>query len=427
MTSTAAHRRDRIAYVTQWFPPEPAGASLWIAQAIQSSGRDVHVVTSTPNYPEGVVYPGYSTRRVTNEVIEGLKATRCPAYPSHDRSALKRAANYLSFAASASWHGREALRTADAAVVYSSPATSALPALLARALGRTPYVLIIQDLWPDTVLETGFLGSGAARTLAKFTLGVMDRVTCERASQILVISCGMREALISRGVPPEKVTVMHNWVDEKVIYPRDKTGRLRQLVGASESDLVLLYAGNHGPAQDLGTWLEALRRVRDLSSLHVVFMGNGIERDDLASRAQRDGLDRVHFLEAVGLEEYVVMAADADAQIVSLADQPLFRITIPGKVQACLALGSCVIASLAGDAAELVHEADAGYVAEPGNIDEIEQAIRLAYAAGPTALRVMGESARDFYLARLSRERGSAILASEIESAVAAGSGRSAH
>lgn len=406
---------QKIALITQWFPPEPVRQPLWIAQAIRDSGKTVHVVSAAPNYPTGEVYPGYKASKVAQDRVEGIPVTRCPIYPSHDRSTVRRAMNYLSFAASASWFGRREISGADAAVVYSSPATTALPATLAQALKGKPYLLIIQDLWPDTVLSTGFLRPGWKRSLVETTLAAYDRVTCQKATRVLAISPGMRAMLIERGVPSEKIAVMYNWVDEDVFFPRAPTGELRRLVGADVSDIVLLYAGNHGPAQDLDSWLEALARVQDLTRLHTVFMGDGVHKERLVDRAHSLGLQRVYFLDPVPTETYCCLAADADAQIISLGADPLFQVTVPGKLQACLALGSCVVASVSGDAAEIIHRAQAGYLAAPGNVFEIEQRLRELYHADPSALLGKKLRASHFYREELSRAKGSEVLAKAIE------------
>lgn len=411
----------RLAYITQWFAPEPLGPSTWIAQALQERGFDVHVVTAVPNYPAGVVYEGYRATRRRQECVVGVSATRCPVYPSHDRSALKRALNYLSFAISATLGGWTELKRADVVLVYSSPATAALPAAFARLIKRRPFVLYIQDLWPDSVLQTGFIDSPGIRRVVAVLLGAFDRAICRAAQQIVVIAPGMKSALVERGVPEWKVEVVHNWVDEDAIFPGVRGGRLRTELGIGRDEMLFMYAGNHGTAQGLAPWLESIAMVADLEDLHFVFLGTGTERESLRSRAKVLGLERTHFIDAVPLDEYVKLAPDADAQIVSLRDESLFRSTIPGKLQVCMALGSPVLASIAGDAEQIVRASGAGFTAVPGSIPDIVSAIRTAHAEGPAALRRRGESARREYVAAMSRDHGSAELGRVLNQAVRGG------
>lgn len=414
----------RVAYVTQWFPPEPDGPSLWVSQSMCELGFEVHVVTAIPNYPLGVVYEGYSSTRVRREIVDGIHVTRCPIYPSHDRSALRRVLNYASFASTASWIGRRILQSADVSLVYSSPETAAIPATISQMRNGTPYVLLIQDLWPETVLQTGFLNSSAMRGIAQVALGAMDRLVCNRAEHIIVIAQGMKEVLVNRGVPEEKISVMFNWVDESIVFPRARTGELRRKLGIPGGDLLFTFAGNHGSAQGLAAWIEALGNLRDLTDLHFAFIGEGTAKQDLIARSSELGLQHIHFLESVSLQEFVQLASDADAQIVSLSDSPLFRITIPGKVQSCLALGAPILGSIAGDAAQVISESQAGFLATPGNSEEIEMMIRQAYSLGQKGLEKVGEVGRTYYLDHMSSEKGSKVLGDVLRAAAKSGSSR---
>lgn len=413
---------SRVAYVTQWFLPEPTGPAVWIAQSLQNLGMTVRVITGVPNYPRGVVYPGYSAFRSQSETIGGVQSIRCPVYPSHDGSALRRATNYLTFALSASWTGRKILRSADVVLVYSSPETAAIPALLAHFGKGKPYVLVVQDLWPESALQTGFINSRLAKSSAKWALESLDSTVCRNASHIVVIAPGMKDALVARGVAQEKITVIFNWVDESIVFPRSRTGALRDQLGIPDQDLLFTFAGNHGAAQGLTAWIKAIAAVRDLKDLHFAFIGNGAEKPMLEKMALSLGLERTHFLNYMPIEQYVELVADSDAQLISLTDVPLFRITIPGKVQSNLALGRAIIASVSGDPADVIRNSGGGFVAAPGNISEIEEAIRLAHAEGQSALLSRGKASRKFYQEHMSQEKGSTSLRNVLKSVLAAGS-----
>ncbi|MDM4718318.1 glycosyltransferase [Micromonospora sp. WMMA1363] len=184
----------RVALVSQWFPPEPTGIPLGIARCLRGYGFDVDVLTGVPNYPTGIVHPGYRAHRRYVESQDGLRVLRSPLYPSHDRSALRRAANYLTWAASSTALGRPLLRAADVALVYGSPVTAATAAMAARIRWGTPYVLMAMDLWPDSVFATGFLTGRPGRRLAQGTLGRFTDQAYRWADHVTVPSpgCGRR-------------------------------------------------------------------------------------------------------------------------------------------------------------------------------------------------------------------------------------------
>ena len=401
----------RIAVITEWFPPEPEGPEYWVAQQFNRHDLKPIIVTANPSYPAGRVYDGYRSNGRTRETYRGFLVQRCPVFPSRDSSALKRFATYASFAASSAWYGRRILASADVNFVYSSPAPAATAAIIARLLHGTPYVLWVQDLWPDTIFATGFLRGGFARQAAEWSVGGFTQTAYRLASHVAVITPGMRKLLIERGVPSNKLSVVYNWVDESVMRPVPPTGAMRRNLGIPENDIVLMYAGGHGLAQRLHSWVAALAQVRDLPDLHLVFVGEGPEKVSLVQLANSLGLRNAHFLPRVDRSAVVELIAEADAQVISLADDPLFDITLPSKTQASLACAKPIVASLRGDLAEILNQAQAGWVAAPENPDSIARAMRTAHQTGREGLRRMGASGRDFYLQHMSEEAGGAALA----------------
>ena len=411
----------RVAQVTQWFPPEPEGPEFWVAEQLAKRGIRPVIVTANPNYPTGRVYDGYQATGRIRESYRGFTVQRCPVFPSRDSSALKRFATYGSFAASSSWFGRRILASADVTFVYSSPAPAASAAIAARVLHGTPYVLWVQDLWPDTIFATGFLQDGPLRRAAEWTVGGFTQTAYRLASHIAVITPGMRDLLIQRGVPGEKVSVVYNWVDESVMRPVPPIGTMRHDLGIPDHDIVLMYAGGHGLAQRLQSWVTALAQVRDLPDLHLVFVGDGPEKAGLVELATSLDLRNAHFLPRVDRREVVQLIAESDAQVISLADDPLFDITLPSKTQSSLACAKPIVASLRGDLAEILRRAQAGWVAEPENPESIAGVMRMAHETGREGLRRMGVRGRDYYLKNMSEDAGGAALAAIVREAAAKG------
>ncbi|WP_433392434.1 glycosyltransferase family 4 protein [Micromonospora sp. KLBMP9576] len=404
-------RPDRVALVSQWYPPEPAPFAEGITGSLRRQGFDVDVLTGVPNYPRGVVYDGYSARRRSVETRDGGRVLRTPLHPSHDRSALGRAANYLSWAASSSLLGASVLRTADVALVYSSPVTATTAAMAARQRWGTPYVTMVLDLWPDSVFATGFLTDGATRRLAEATLGWFTDRTYRWADHVTVPTPGLRDTIIARGVPAGKVSVVYNWADEKVMRPSEPEPGLRARLGLHDEDFLLMYAGNHGPAQRLDTVIDAVARLHDLPDVHLVLVGDGMEKDALMARAARSRPGHVHFLDPVPPDRLAARMAAADLHLVSLADDPLFRITLPSKVQSILACGQPVLACAPGDAARVVRHAGAGFDVAPGDPASLAAVLRQARQMPRSRLRAMGRVGRHHYLTHMSEATNVRVLA----------------
>ncbi|MDG4798698.1 glycosyltransferase family 4 protein [Micromonospora sp. WMMD1082] len=411
----------RVALVSQFFPPEPVPIPLGLTRCLRRQGYVVDVLTGVPNYPTGIVHPGYPHRRRTVDGVDGVRVLRTPLHPSHDRSAVGRAANYLSWAASSTLLGSPLMRTADVALVYSSPATAASAALAARLRWGVPYVLMVMDLWPDSVFATGFLTRGIAHRAAEATLRRFTDLTYRWADHVTVPSPGLRDIVVARGVPAEKVSVIYNWADEKLMQPTEPDPHLRSRLGLTPDDFMLMYGGNHGPAQDLGVAIAAMDRLRDLTDVHLVLVGDGVSRPALRARAEGLGLRTVHFVDPVAPEQMAAVMAAADIQLVCLADEPLFQITMPSKVQTILACGQPVLSCAPGDAARAVRDAGAGFTSPPGDPQQLAETVRLAHATPRSRLRAMGRAGLDHYRLLMSEGANAPALAELLADAAAKG------
>jgi colanic acid biosynthesis glycosyl transferase WcaI len=387
--------RMKILILTQWFDPEPTFKGLLFARELAARGHEVEVLTGFPNYPGGKVYPGYRIRLWVREQIDGINVLRVALYPSHSNSGFGRALNYISFALSAAVIGTALIRKPDVVYVYHPPITVGFAAAVIGFLRRTPFVFDIQDLWPDTVAASGMMSNPAALTV----LGKLCEFIYRRARHITVLSPGFKEQLVGRGVPPDKIDVIYNWCDETSL--KHDCRSLTRL-GATDR-FCILFAGTMGLAQGLDSVLRAAQICRTaVPSAEFLFMGGGVERRRLETMAKEMGLDNVKFLPRQPMHAMGSILAGADALLVHLKDDPLFRITIPSKTQAYLATGKPILMGVLGDAADLVTRARSSVVCEPGNPHSIAGAVKELVDTSGERLAEMGRAGRAFYERELS-------------------------
>jgi glycosyltransferase involved in cell wall biosynthesis len=283
----------------------------------------VEVVTGFPNYPGGKVYPGYRIRWMQRETIDGVQVTRVPLYPSHDASSLRRIANYASFAASALLYSLFKARKPDVVYVYQLP-TKAVVAAVLRVFRGVPFVYDVQDIWPDTLAATGMVGGGMMFKAA----GAVARWTYRHADALVVNSSGFKRVLTERGVEPEKAEVVLNWCDEGSLRAPAETGP----AFPDDGRFRIVFAGNMGLAQALGSVLDAAELVRArYPRIDFVFIGGGVDTERLKAEADRRGLANVVFIPRMPIGEVGRFLSQASALLVHLKDDPLFAITIPGK------------------------------------------------------------------------------------------------
>lgn len=387
--------------MTQWFDPEPTFKGLVFARELQALGHEVEVITGFPNYPGGKLYPGYSQKWLSRRVIDGVQVTRVPLYPSHSGSAIKRVLNYVSFMLSATLYGVFGAKKADIIYVYHPPITAGLAAAVIGFFRRTPYVIDVQDLWPDTLRSTGMINNERSLALA----GRVCNWTYRRAKHVVVLSPGFRKILIERGIPAERLSVIFNWCDEQALAIDQAT-----TVDTSYMDghFNVVFAGNIGKAQALEAVIRAAQIVweRD-KSVRFVFVGAGVEVESLKALSVQLNVQNLRFVPRVPMCEVGTILSRADVLLVHLKDDPLFTITIPSKTQAYLAVGKPILMGVRGDAADLVTQAQAGMAVAPEDDKAIADAVlRLAALSAPEREQ-MARNAVDFYREKLSLKIGS--------------------
>ena len=396
----------RILILTQWYPPEPAMLLQELAQSLQVRGHQVTVLTGFPNYPHGQLYPGYSLRLRKQETLDGIPVVRVPLYPEHSGSGVRRALNYISFALSAAVCGPWGMARPDVIFVYHPPLTIGFPAYVLSRLWRVPFVYQIQDMWPETLAATGMLRN--ERLLG--WIGRMAKWVYSKAAAILVISPGFCQNLVDKGVPPEKIHVISNWVDTETYHRAEPDPKFAQELGLA-GRFNVMFAGNMGEAQGLETVIRAAKLLEDDPQIQFVMVGDGIALPRLQQLTEEQHLTNVSFLGRYPAQEMSHLYALADALLVHLKDDPLFRITIPHKILAYLASGKPILAAVSGDVSDLIISTGAGIGCAPENPQALAAAVRSLLSMPEGERRAMGE--RGILAARTRYSR--TALVGEIE------------
>jgi colanic acid biosynthesis glycosyl transferase WcaI len=392
--------KQRLILLTQWFDPEPTFKGLVFARALQERGFTVEVVTGFPNYPGGRLYDGYRIRPIQRELVDAISVTRLPLFPSHDRNPLGRIANYLSFCLSVAIYLTFFAKRADLIYVYHPPLTVGLAAAIAKIFRRTPTVIDIQDMWPDTLRATGMIGNEPVLRL----VGVACNWLYRRVNHIVVLSPGFKRLLEDRGVPANKVSVIYNWADEASIANETLVDPFRERHG---NTFRLVFAGNMGRAQALSNLIAAAEIVgRKNKEIEIYLLGGGLEVAALKKQVAERKLDNVIFLPQIPMNQVGAYLAHADCLLVHLRKDPLFDITIPSKTQAYMAAGKPIIMSAQGNAADLVKEAACGLVVTPEKPDELADAITTLASLPKINLITLGKRAQVFYQRHLALYKG---------------------
>ena len=388
----------KILVACQYYTPEPFRISD-ICEALAEQGNDVTVVTGTPNYPEGEIYPGYEKGARADEVIGGVRVHRCPLIPRKS-GAVYRFLNYYSFV----WSSRRYLRKMkeDFDVVFVnqlSPVMMAEGALAWAKRNHRRCVLYCLDLWPESLLAGG-IGQGSP--IYQLFLRISRRIY-RSADGILVSSRGYAEYFREK-FQIENVRYLPQ-------YAEDLFGELPQPTEEKQT-VDFLFAGNVGSGQSVETIVEAARLLKNERTIHIHIVGGGISLEKC--RILAEGLPNITFYGRQKLEQMPRYYAMADVFLVSLMKDPVLSMCLPGKVQSYLAAGKPVVGAIDGEAARVIREAECGMCAPAEDPETLAELIR-RMAAQPELRKQYGENARRYYRAHFQKEKFISDLAAVLQ------------
>ncbi|HBV86862.1 MAG TPA: glycosyltransferase WbuB [Desulfosporosinus sp.] len=382
----------RILMLTQYFPPESGAAQVRlkeVAKGLQRSGHQVTVVTAFPNHPSGVIPPNYRGHWRMKDEVDGIPVWRTWIYPVQRGRFWKRLLNYFSFVFSSFW-GLSKVGKQDILFFESPPLFLGITALIYGWLTRTRIIMNISDLWPESAVALGLVNS---RWMIKAAEG-LEKLLYRKAWKISTQTEGIRDSLLQRGVPKEKVTFLPNGVNLELFAPRERDAEMARTLGIKEDDFVLIYAGTMGYAQGLESVIQTAVLLKDKPNVRFLFVGDGTEKPMLEALVQEKGLANVIFVDFQPVQEMPRYFSLSSASIVPLKKNKLFEGARPSKMFPALGSAVPVIYSGEGEAAELVLSSGGGVVVAPENSQELAQAI-LELQKNPNR-REMGQKGRRF-------------------------------
>ena len=378
-----------ILVVSQYYSPEPFRVADLCAELVRR-GHQVTVVTGTPNYPEGEIYPGYEDGKKADEVLDGVRVHRCPIHP-RKRGTLHRAWNYYSFVFSSRRYLSGMKEDFDVVFVYQlSPVMMAEGALAWAKRHGKPYVLYCLDLWPESLILGGIR---AGSLIYRYYLGV-SRSVYWGADRILLSSRGFaRYFQETLGMGKEMLAYLPQYAEN--LFDGVPA------VQVHEPPYRFLFAGNIGSAQSVDTILKAAEILREDARVRFDIVGDGSELE--RCRHLGKDLPNVTFYGRRNVSEMPAFYEKADAMLVTLKDDSSISYTLPGKVQSYLAAGRAVIGSVNGAAAEEVQAADCGLCVRAENAAALASAVR-KFADQPGEFVRCGENARRYYQDTFTRD-----------------------
>ncbi|MGB0578494.1 MAG: glycosyltransferase family 4 protein [Limisphaerales bacterium] len=389
-----------ISVFSHYFTPEIGAPSARIHDMSRqwlAADHAVDVVTCFPNHPTGKLYPGYEGGGYQLEDMDGLRVHRNWTYITPNKGFLKKSLGHLSYLPSARWHSIGKLTKPDVTMGTSPTFFAAMAAAKAARKYRVPFIMEVRDLWPACFVDLGVLKQPTLiKLLEKWELSLY-----RQADRVVTVTESFREDLIRRGIPAKKVATIYNGADEDFWQPQEAPQDLREKHGL-EGKFVALYIGAHGISQALGRVVDAAEQVKDIKDLHFLFVGEGAEKEQLKQQAKDAKLNNITFVDPVGKDEVKAYYALSDVCLVPLRNIPLFNTFIPSKMFEMMAMEKPILASLEGEAADILDRSGGAKVVPPEDSKAMAAQLRELHQ-GRSELGKMGKAGREFVIKEFSR------------------------
>lgn len=388
----------RLLVVSQYFWPENFRINDLTAE-FAARGHQVTVLTGKPNYPGGRVYDEYRGDPRAFAGYEGARIVRVPML-ARGNGGLRLLLNYLSFAISASILGVWKLRGEkfDAVFVYEpSPATVGIPGVVLRRFKRAPMAFWVLDLWPETLQAIGAVKSNRLLALVGWLVAFIYR----RCDLILAQSRGFIPQIRRYAGAASRVEYFPSWAES--VFQQSAVEPAAEVT--PHAGFTVMFAGNIGEAQDFPAILNAAQALKGRADIRWLVLGDGRMKPWVEQEIASRGLQgTVLLLGSYPVERMPSFFVHADALLVSLKDEPIFAMTIPGKLQAYLAAGIPVLGMINGEGAELLTKSGAGLACAAEDSEGLTQAVLKLAQMSRQERQAMGQRGHDLYESEFDRK-----------------------
>ena len=396
MTSLGNDQK-RILVLTHYFPPEigaPQARLSEMANHWAEQGHRVTILTCFPNHPTGRVPEKYKKlyrrKRLYQETMGALAVNRCWAYATPNEGFVKKLVGHLSFMFTAVIQGHKVAQQQDIILVSSPSFFSVISAFILSRIYSVPYIFEVRDLWPAIFVELGVLKN-------RYIISLLEKIEMylyRKSASVVTVTDKFSEMIIERGIDKEKVFTIKNGVDLEKYYFREKDDQLLAKLRLN-GKFIALYIGAHGISHSLTKLVDAAALLAEMDQIHFLFVGEGAEKEKTVEYCKSLRLNNCTFLPGQPKEKMTAYYSIMDVGLVPLRNIPLFDTFIPSKMFEIMGMEKPIIASLRGEAADILVASGGALVCEPEDSTMIANKI-LALYEDPQKARELGRHGRAY-------------------------------
>ena len=363
----------KILMVVAYFIPEIGSAAhiyYDLAKAFVNKGHEVDVITSYPrdfNLDKNDLDKDFPVE----ETINGIKIHRY-RYPFAKRdNVVFRGLEHFLLPNGYYKLYKKINKKFDVCLIYIPPLPLYYFARKIKKADKIPSVLNYQDFHPQELIDVGMLKNKLMIRLMEY----IERKSYKNADYITAMSKAGKDFVVERGGNPDKITCIYNSVNlpDFDIHTAKKDFKKKENI---EHKILVSYAGILSSFQGLDDILNAAKKMSDHKDVVFYIVGDGMIKEHLESSVNYENINNVKIMPLQPRDEYFNIINSSDISIVSL-DKRMSAPALPGKFINLLGVKQPILANVpsCNDVASIVKNSNCGIVTEPGNIDQIVDAI----------------------------------------------------
>lgn len=363
----------KITFICHYFPPEigaPSARIYEMAKIWVKEGHEVQVVTCFPNHPTGEIPRKYKGLKYLKEEVDGIIVHRNFVYATPNKGFIKKTIGHISFMLSSVFFSMGKIRKTDIVITSSPTFFSIISGYHFSRRKKVPFILEIRDLWPAAIVELGVLKN-------KLIINLLEKLELRyyrKSHKLVMVTDAFKQNLINRGIYKNKIEVITNGYDGEIFFPQDKDVELIKKYNL-ENKFIIEYVGAHGISQALNKIVLVAEQFKNEKDILFVFVGEGAEKEKLQKMREELFLSNILFIDAQAKEMIPKFYNIADVCLIPLKNIPLFKTFIPSKMFEIMGCGIPIVASLEGEAADILNKSQAAIISLPEDIDGIREAI----------------------------------------------------
>jgi glycosyltransferase involved in cell wall biosynthesis len=396
----------KILKLSSYYEPEQISSSHLsrdLEEAYIDAGFEIEIYAPTPT--RGVskgIRQKYKKIKYEEKYDGKIKVYRFAMF-GESRNPFLRAVRYILCNIIQYFKGISA-KDIDLIIAGSTPPTQGLLVAMVKRKLKVPVIYNLQDIFPESLVNTGLTKKGSFI----WKIGqAIENYTYKNADKIIVISEDFKKNIMTKGVPEEKIAVVHNWINENAVMPIERERNiLFEKYNLDRKKFYITHCGNIGLTQNLEMLVDIAKELESYAQIRFLLIGDGVYKEELEKQILTKGVKNIDLIPFQPYEDISHVFSLGDIGLI-ISKANVGDNSIPSKTWSIMAAERFVLASfdINGLLNTIITKADCGLCIPADNKKVLKDTI-LDLFVSRDVLEKKGKNGRKYVLENLTSSMG---------------------